>query len=110
MKTFMLFLGLSFLFGQTCIAQNMNEGIAAYDRADYKKALEHFLPLADIDFNYTQLRSGENNPVTSPLAQYYLGLMYCLGKGVSPNKETAKEWFKTSHRNGIHRPAILDCK
>jgi len=58
---------------------NLNEGIAAYDQADYSTALMQFRPLAE-----------QGNAK----AQYHLGVMYHNGQGMIPNETQAIYWLK----------------
>ncbi len=81
-------------------SQDIKSGIKAYDQGDFARAFTNFLPLADADTDYTQLRISENNPVIRPLAQYYLFLMYCHGRGVAKNHLTAHDWLNKSRRGG----------
>ena len=53
-------------------------GVAAYERGQYEAARKALEPLA---------RKGDGN------AQYYLGLMYAEGRGVSQDDALAVEWF-----------------
>ena len=85
---------------QNSASQDIDSGITAYKRGEYAVALRNFLPLADIDTDYTQLRISENNPTTTPLAQYYLALMYCRGLGVMPDRRKALVWFDKARRGG----------
>jgi hypothetical protein len=63
----------------------IEEGMAAYERADYTVALSEFRPLA---------RSGD------PAAQYRLGQMYFFGQGVATNPNEAAKWFKSAAEKG----------
>ena len=81
-------------------SQDIKSGIKAYDQGDFARALTNFMPLADIDTDYTQLRISENNPITKSLAQYYLSLMYCHGRGVTKNRLIALDWLNKSRRGG----------
>ena len=63
--------------------------------------------LADIDTNYTQLRINENNPVISPLTQYYLALMYCQGqRGVIRDRRKALERLNSA-KNGVNALKVI---
>ena len=53
-------------------------GVAAYERGNYESARKILAPLA---------RDGDGN------AQYYLGLMYSEGRGVTRDSGAALEWF-----------------
>lgn len=95
---------------QLLLSQDINSGILAYNQGDYAIALENFMPLADIDTDYIQLRISENNPITTPLAQYYLFLMYCHGRGVDRNLVIAIEWLNKSRRGGNALAEEANCK
>lgn len=92
------------------LSQDMTSGIKAYNQGHYALALQIFMPFADIDTNYTQLRISENNPITTPLAQYYLFLMYCHGRGVVPNRIKALEWLDKSKRGGNNLAEKARCE
>jgi TPR repeat protein len=90
-------------------SQDLNSGISAFQRGDFQAALNIFLPLADIDLDYTQLRISENSSIINPLAQYYLGLMYCHGKGVTRDKKKAFYWFDKSRMGGNSLAETATC-
>ncbi len=58
--------------------QLLEDGVKAYKREDYKTALKLLLPL------------GEKGDVH---AQWYLGLMFDMGKGVPQDFVEAHKWF-----------------
>ena len=63
-----------------------DEGMDAYDRGDYAKAYRQFKPLAergDID------------------AQFYLGVMYDFGRGVSQDCIQAIKWYRKAAERGF---------
>ena len=60
------------------VLADLQRGIEAYQRGDYGTALEHLMPLAD---------GGHAT------AQFYMGLMYSNGQGVTENKATAASWY-----------------
>lgn len=91
------------------LSQDLDSGITAFKRGDYQTALHNLLPLADIDMDYTQLRISENNPITNPLAQYYLGLMYCQGMGVTRDRIKALGWFNKARRGGNSLAEVANC-
>ena len=84
----------------TAATQDVYVGVQAYQRGDYETALKNFRSLAEIDLDYTQLRIGENDPDINPLAQYYLGMMYCLGRGGPQDHAKATEWFHKAAKGG----------
>ena len=106
----MLILFFSIFPYQLLLSQNIDSGILAYNQGDYAIALENFMPLADIDTDYTQLRISENNPIITPLAQYYLFLMYCHGRGVDRDRVKAIEWLNKSRRGGNASAERANCK
>jgi TPR repeat protein len=64
----------------------LNEGLAAYDKAEYATALKELTPLAE-----------EGNAK----AQYRLGKMFNLGQGVPPDKKEAAKWFHMAAQQGL---------
>jgi uncharacterized protein len=64
----------------------VQDALVAFDRGDYEKAFEEFLPLA---------RAGD------PVAQFFVGLMYDLGEGVAQDDVGAVEWYSHSAEQGI---------
>lgn len=64
----------------------LNEGLAAYDRAEYATALKELTPLADKG---------------NAKAQYRLGKMFNLGQGVPPDKKEAARWFHMAAQQGL---------
>jgi len=100
MKSLFVTLILINVLIQPLSAQDIDSGIIAYQSGDYAKAMRILLPLATIDTDYTQLRMSENSPATNPLAQYYLGLMYCNGEGVARNRDIGIGWLNKARRGG----------
>jgi uncharacterized protein len=64
----------------------MNQGLAAYDSADYATARKELLPLAE-----------QGNAQ----AQYRLGKMANLGQGRPPDKKEAAKWFHLAAQQGL---------
>lgn len=64
---------------------SLGEGMAAYKRQDYAKALEIIKPMAE---------KGDAE------AQKMLGIMYGLGHGVEQNEPEALEWLTLAARGG----------
>ena len=60
--------------------------IALYDEEKFTQAYELFYPLAAYKKN--------------PEAQFYLGMMYFYGEGLTVDLEQAKDWWKKATRNG----------
>jgi len=63
----------------------LDRAIAAYQRNDYRAALDPLLSLA---------RQGDS------LAQVYVGLMYYNGHGVAANDAVSFDWFRRSAEQG----------
>ena len=85
MKGFFIFSALLFfLFGTPAFA-DFADGKAAFDKGDFATALKEWGQPAE---------TGDAN------AQYYLGLMYYLGKGVSQDYKIAIKWYRLSAENG----------
>ena len=98
-----------------------NEGVAAYDRKDYKTALPEWLPLtepgdASAQYNLGNMhRLGQGvlkdyveaarwfrraDEQGGALAHFNLGLMYYRGQGVSQNNTEAVSWFRRAAEQG----------
>jgi TPR repeat protein len=67
-------------------AQDFEDGKAAYEAKDYKKALEILLPLAE---------QGNSQ------AQVTLGIMYDYGQGVEKDPAEAMKWYVKAAEQGI---------
>jgi TPR repeat protein len=74
-----------FALAQPAFADPMEEAVAAYNHAEYGKALKILTPLA----------KGGNSD-----AQYTLGQMYLKGSGVPEDKAKAYMWFDLAARGG----------
>ena len=68
--TFLLALTFLFLFSGSVYGDDLQDGLNAYDKKDYKIAYKLILPLAEQ--GYAE-------------AQYNLGIMYSKGQGVQQN-------------------------
>ena len=66
-------------------AADFQAGLEAYQRNDYEAALEEFRPLAE---------QGHAE------AQYKLGVMYDVGKGVPKNDTEAVSWYRKAAEQG----------
>jgi hypothetical protein len=62
-----------------------DEGVAAYNRGDYKTAIEEWLPVAE-----------QGNA----RAQYNLGVMFYFGEGVQQDYVAAGEWYEKAAEQG----------
>ena len=65
------------------LLNNFKAGVAAYDRGDFNTALEKFKPIAE---------QGDAR------AQYYLGVLYKFGEGLSQNDVEAEKWFQLASK------------
>jgi TPR repeat protein len=79
---------LALLVTLPATAQDYQKGLAAAQRDDHATALNEFLPLAE------QGHAG---------AQYYLGVMYLLGKGVPQDDVEAAKWSRKAAEQGDSR-------
>jgi uncharacterized protein len=66
-------------------ADDLQDGLDAYDRKDYKTALEKLKPLAELG---------------NASALFNLGRMYARGEGVKENNPEAKKLYRKSAENG----------
>ena len=85
-----LVIGLVGVFSGVASGQTLQDGLDAYDKKNYKKALEILKPLAE---------QGDAK------AQFNLGGMYGLGKGVIQDYVEAHKWANVASANG-HKKAI----
>lgn len=87
--TALLFAGvLSMSASAPVIAQNFDAGLSAYTQKQYDAARIQFQPLAE---------AGEAN------AQYYMGVLFGLGRGVERDLGTAETWFAKAAEQGHAR-------
>jgi septal ring-binding cell division protein DamX len=89
-ETMMRFTGFFLIFTLTffytgIVSADLEEGFQAYERGDYEAAVNAWLPLA------------EQGDVT---AQFNLGQMYRLGKGVTRDDDEAVKWYKLAAQQG----------
>lgn len=73
------FVAMFFAFALPAAADNLGDGLQAYDAGRYAQALKLLTPLAN-----------ESNSQ----AQFRLGMMYYLGQGVPEDEKLAVYWFK----------------
>jgi hypothetical protein len=66
-------------------AQSLQQGVAAFNRRDYRQASQIFIPLAE--------RGGA-------AAQTYLGFMFETGRGVPRNYTEAAMWYRRAAEQG----------
>ncbi len=79
-----LVLSLGLMANSACQA-GLQESYDAYDRGDYKTALEEFRILAEQGY---------------AKAQYNLGFMYATGEGVAKDNTEAMKWFRKAAEQG----------
>src|SRR5512141_1632182 len=77
---------ISLFLAVPAIAGQLSDGIAAYDRGDYKTAYRLIQPLADKGL---------------PEAQFNLGLMYDNGHGVPQDYGEAMKWYWKAAHQGV---------
>jgi hypothetical protein len=71
--------------GNVVQAQSLRQGISAFNRQDYGRASQVFIPLAE--------RGGAS-------AQAYLGFMFETGRGVPQNYTEAAMWYRRAAEQG----------
>ena len=71
--------------GDFAQAQSLRQGISAFNRQDYMRASQVFIPLAE---------RGETS------AQTYLGFMFETGRGVPQNYTEAAMWYRRAAEQG----------
>ena len=74
-----IFLALLMTISSPVAAQDYEKGSAAYEAGDYATALQEWMPLAE---------AGDAN------AQFRLGFMHYLGKGVPKDYADAGKWYR----------------
>jgi len=84
--TFLLALTFLFLFSGSVFGDDLQDGLDAIDKEDYKTAHQIFLKLA---------KKGHVE------AQYNLALIYDLGKGVPKNHKEAVKWYRLAAEQGL---------
>ena len=85
MKNISKFLLVFILLAQVAYADEVQEGLKALNRGDYKNAFEIWKPLAE---------KGNST------AQFNLGLMYDKGDGVRQNFSKAVKWYRLAAKQG----------
>ena len=89
--TFLLALTFLFLFSSFFVvfADDLQDGIEAAQRQDYKTAHRLWLPLAD-----------QGNV----FAQYNLGMMYAKGLGTPKDYKEAVKWYRIAAEGWLSEP------
>ena len=85
MKLLLTTLLLTITLSSTAFGDDFSDGIAAYEKGDYKTAMKLWKPLAEHG-NFS--------------AQLYLGLMYYHGEGVPEDRVLAYMWWNLAAANG----------
>jgi len=119
--TVLLALTFLFLFSGSVYGDDLQDGLDAYERKDYKEAFRLWKPLAEQGHADIQRRLGYMYETGQGLpqhykeavrlyrlsaeqgdasAQYNLGMMYLGGKGVPKHYVIAHMWFNLSTSNG----------
>ena len=104
------------------VAAGFKDGLASYQRGDYKTALREFKPLAEKGDAEAQFHLGhmyrkglgvpKNYPLAAswfkkaaqqgnPKAQHSLALMYRSGRGVPRNHALAVDWYRKAAQHGL---------
>ncbi|MDA1325825.1 MAG: tetratricopeptide repeat protein [Proteobacteria bacterium] len=96
-KQYLAFVSLAvFLSAAPAAGADMASGLAAVKKGDYETALKEWLPLAE-DGN--------------PSAQYNIGQLYRLGRGVPKDYTKASQWYEKAaemrHSGARHNLAVL---
>src|SRR3954452_3687341 len=87
MRALLIAAAAMLLFSTTSVvqAQSLRQGISAFNRQDYMRASQVFIPLAE---------RGEAS------AQAYLGFMFETGRGVPQNYTEAAMWYRRAAEQG----------
>jgi len=92
----LLLLSSVLLFAPLCVYADFQEAVDAYELGRYKKALQHFVPLA---------QKGNAK------ALFNIGFMIEMGKGVPANPKLAIKWYmrayKLKHLNAPFNIALI---
>src|SRR5947199_3433454 len=65
---------------------DFKSGLAAYDRGDFRAAMQEWLPVA---------QRGDAN------AQFNIGLLFASGKGVKKDLRQAADWYRKAAEQGV---------
>jgi len=113
----------SLIFGGASVvaAQDINKGIAAWERKKWAAALREFVPLAQGGHHGAQFALGQAYLAGNGLkkdealgakwmrrsadqgnsyAQFWLGVLYVAGKGVPQNYRESVKWYRKSAEQG----------
>jgi TPR repeat protein len=124
-----LVLAAGLVLAAPAAADDFERGLAAYNAADYQAAFERWYPLAEendakaqaaLAFLYLKGLGVQQDDVRAAdwyrraaqlgqaEAQFFLGTMYYLGRGVPRNAQLAHVWCEIALAGGIS--AGLDCR
>jgi uncharacterized protein len=92
MRTFVAVAGLAFVCTSPVHAETCKDGQTAYEAANYSRAMAILQPLA---------AKGDD------CAQYQLGEMHMLGRGVPEDKAKARELFKQAAAKGNGKAKVM---
>jgi len=67
-----------------------SDGVTAYTSGQYNKAYNIFRSIAET-----------THDKSTPLAEYWLGMMYLHGQGVKPDYSKASEWFMKAAKKNL---------
>jgi len=84
-RHFLAVIAAGLIAAGAAVADEVNDGIDAYQRGDHAAAIDHWRPLA------------EQGDI---IAQFNLGLMYDKGLGVPRDPAEAAEWFRRAAEQG----------
>jgi hypothetical protein len=125
----LVFVGALLLALPAAAADEFARGLSAYNAAEYEAAFDAWYPLADehdakaqtaIAFLYLKGLGVRQDDVRAadwyrraaqlgrPEAQFFLGMLYHLGRGVPQNDRLAHVWCEIALTGGI--TAGLDCR
>jgi uncharacterized protein len=92
MRKLVCLVGLAFVCISSAQAETCKDGQTAYDAGNYSKALAILQPLA---------AKGDD------CAQYQIGEMHMLGRGVPEDKTKARELFKQAAAKGHEKAKLM---
>ncbi len=87
MKSYHSIIILLFLLISTAARADFNDGVIAYLTGDYDKAFTTMQSLGEVS--------------NHDYAQYYLGMMYMKGQGVTQDYKKASEWFRKAAEQNV---------
>ncbi len=124
----LLIVGIMFVPGVSCSFAGIAEGIEAYEKGEYGRAIEEWIPAAEAGdrnalFNLGQMyRMGRGVEKDIGQAEYYylkaaklghsaaqgnLGTLYYFGKAGKPQVQDAISWWRLAAHNGDPRSQYM---